>query len=56
MQAVYVTCDAPGDLDSHLGVISDVSVVAARANSLAGSFKNDDDNCPTTEVPETASA
>lgn len=57
MQAVYVTCETPGDTVAQLGRVSDISIVAARANSLAGSFKiNDDGHRPPTELPETASA
>jgi tRNA-2-methylthio-N6-dimethylallyladenosine synthase len=60
MQAVYVTCDAPGDALSdaaaRLGKISEISIVAARANSLAGNFTGDDNHLPPAEFSETASA
>ncbi|MCZ6771218.1 MAG: tRNA (N6-isopentenyl adenosine(37)-C2)-methylthiotransferase MiaB [Proteobacteria bacterium] len=50
MQAVYASCDARRGVGSHLGKISDVHILAARANSLAGSF------APAPESSETASA
>ncbi|NQU72479.1 MAG: tRNA (N6-isopentenyl adenosine(37)-C2)-methylthiotransferase MiaB [Rhodospirillales bacterium] len=56
MQAVYVTCNTPRDMAAHLGKISDVRINAARANSLAGSLPQmNDDRNPATEISETAS-
>lgn len=56
MQAVYVTCDSAHHMDTHLGNISDVHLIAAQANSLAGSFRPADRQIVSeAKISETAS-